>query len=606
MTGGGGKKTKRRLEQLPLEILESIMTWLDVASICSLACTCKTLESCASNVLTFLDKFHFPDHIAPTIELLERLLPLNPNLRSLKVDCEELDCSNVDLIIKPSLQEICLRNCFRFDGMLLYKIGNQCKDLRSLYVASVADRRGMKILVTDLEEILNNCTQLELSTKIWAPASDKLTSLEIGSIDSWAVVETLNSNVGQEGSSSNVSCIKKLRLSVDLISDALIAAISNALISLTDLDLRDAPYSQPIIDYDLANSGLQQIDQIDYDLTNAGLRTLNCNGELRRLSIVRIPKYRNSSFMGVNDAGLIFLAEKCKKLESICLGGFTHITDVGFERLFCSCPKLYKFRVFAGNSKFTGQAFRDLSTSSLSLTHVSLRKCSSLTNIAIVNLVEKSDLQILDLRRCERIGNTALRAIGSLSKLKVLLLDDTNITDKGLSFLRGRVISSLVSLSVRGCKQLTGKGISNLFEGLSKLELQRLDMSDIPELTDDGVLSFAKCHSPITVLRIGGSSLITDISIEALAHSDLQLLDLYHCGGITELASQWFEKPYFPKLKSLCFSGSIGADLAINRQKLYVGWCGCEQRSSALNLSGNLDSIDFSDFGTKDEEYLLF
>jgi hypothetical protein len=46
------------LDQLPATVLETIVSKLDVASICSVASTCKTFNACASHILTFIPSFH--------------------------------------------------------------------------------------------------------------------------------------------------------------------------------------------------------------------------------------------------------------------------------------------------------------------------------------------------------------------------------------------------------------------------------------------------------------------------------------------------------------------------------------------------------------------
>ena len=68
--------------------------------------------------------------IAPTVDLLRPLLPPNPYIRSVKVDCGQLDDSAIPLLVKPSLQELSLHNCSDFSGKLLSEIGNRCRDLR--------------------------------------------------------------------------------------------------------------------------------------------------------------------------------------------------------------------------------------------------------------------------------------------------------------------------------------------------------------------------------------------------------------------------------------------------------------------------------------------
>lgn len=47
-----------RLDQLPTALLATIMTKLDISSICSLAVICRAFNSCASHILSFLPNFH--------------------------------------------------------------------------------------------------------------------------------------------------------------------------------------------------------------------------------------------------------------------------------------------------------------------------------------------------------------------------------------------------------------------------------------------------------------------------------------------------------------------------------------------------------------------
>jgi hypothetical protein len=239
---------------------------------------------------------------------------------------------------------------------------------------------------------------------------------------------------------------------------------------------------------------------------------------------------------------------------------------------------------------------------------VSLRWCNLLTNHAIKNLVSNTRLKILDLRDCKHLGDGALRSISTLPELKILLLDGSDISDFGLSYLRG-VINSLVSLSVRGCKRLTDKCISALFEGSSKLELQQLDLSNLPNLSDNGVLTLAKCRVPISELRMRQCPLIGDASVMALASMQvdedrwhgcrLRLLDLYNCGGITQLSFWWLKKPYFPRLRWLGVTGSVSRDtvdaLARNRPFLHVAWHAEELGSNQWDNSHGLYMHDYDE-----------
>ncbi|XP_050946128.1 F-box/LRR-repeat protein 10 isoform X2 [Cucumis melo] len=516
----------------------------------------------------------FSPHFSSPLEFLRPLLPPNPFLISLKVDCGQLDDSAIQLLLKPSLHELCLHNCADFSGKLLSEIGGCCKDLRSLYLSSVAEKRGRAIHIEDLEELLSGCTQLEALTlmfdvsfflrqnfaRVWAMASEKLSSLEIGCIYSVTVTELLSQNLGAGNSMNRIvpsmwPNIEKLCLSVDYITDAMVGAISKGLISLTHLELQDAPIIEPRFSFDLTNVGLQQINQLS---------------KLRHLSLVRSQEFLVTYFRRVNDLGILLMADGCADLESICLGGFCRVTDTGFRTILHTFSNLNKLRVFHG-IQLTHLVFHDISATSLSLKHVSLRWCSLLTNDAVKNLSLNKDLSYLDLRDCRSLRDEALRAIGTIPKLKTLLLDGSDISDAGLSHLRPLIMSSLVSLSVRGCKKLTDKSITVLFDGLSKIELHVLDLSNLPYLSDAAILQLTRSKFAISELRLRQCPLIGDVSVMALASmqvnedqrhgSSLRLLDLYNCGGLTQLSFKWLKNPYFPRMRWLGVTGSLHRDL---------------------------------------------
>lgn len=81
--------------------------------------------------LIFVVGFTLKD-IALSTEIIRPLLPPNPYLRSLKVDCGKLDDSAIELMLRPTLHDLCLHNCADFSGKLLSGIGGKCKDLRSI------------------------------------------------------------------------------------------------------------------------------------------------------------------------------------------------------------------------------------------------------------------------------------------------------------------------------------------------------------------------------------------------------------------------------------------------------------------------------------------
>lgn len=558
-------------QRLPFAVIATILSKLDLRSLCAASASCRYFRSCAIHTLSFIPSFHLLE-IAPTLDLLRPLLPPNPYLRSLKLDCSRLDDSSIGYLARASLHELCLHNCENISGRLLFELGRKCPDLRSVYLSSLAEHRRLSVLYSELKELLTGCLHLESLSllfdvaevddpefaQVWATASDKLTSLEIGYIPMSMLTALLASAVKSRQSSpvlrtSVFPNLQKLCLSVDYITDILMSSLSTGLPSLTHLDLQDAPIVEPIQSSDLTNLGLQNINQ---------------HGKLKHISLIRSQEFLFTYFRRVNDLGILLMSDACASLEGISLGGFCRVTDTGFRAIIHACSNLRKLRVSHG-SQLTDLVFHDMSATSLSLTHVSLRWCNLLTDIGIKRLSFNTDLTVIDLRDCRNIGDESLECLSHLHKLHTLLLDGTDISDMGLLFL-GRGRFPLTSLSLRGCKRLTDVFIPPLFCNSVGLGIQMLDLSRIPNLSDNGILSLAKTRIPLAELRIRECPLIGDISVMALASmqveggsfgSSMRLLDIYDCGGITPLAIRWFKNPYFPRLRWLGVYGCLNRDM---------------------------------------------
>ncbi|KAI3698861.1 hypothetical protein L2E82_42739 [Cichorium intybus] len=605
------------LDQLSSEVVATIMTKLDVASICAISLTCRSFRVCAQDIFKFLPNFHLLEIAAP-IDRLGRLLLPNPSLRSLKLDCRRLNESSIDYLLQPGLLELSLRNCFKFSGRLLSEVGIRCKDLRSLYVSSVADNRGHLHDVCDLEQLLRGCNQLEELilmfdvsifrrpdfARVWTLASTKLTYLQIGYITQLMVTELLTPTISphQQPNPTHIPPpifpnIHKLSLSVDYISNTMINIISSTLIHLTHLDLRDQPIVEPGLAFDLTDEGLQLLDK---------------NGKLKHLSLIRSQEFNPTFFRRVTDQGILFMADRCTSIEAICLAGFCQVTDTGFKTLLHACKNLYKLKVFNG-TRMTDLVFHDMYATSLALTLVSLRCCNLLTNSAVLQLVLNTDLSVLDFRDSRNIGDKAVQAVSKLPKLTTLLLDGTDVTDIGLSYLKKGEKSTLVKLSIRGCKRLTCKCISTLFNNGSNRGLRELDLSNLPDLTNAGVLLLVKNRIPLVDLRMRQCPLIGDTSVMALASmtmrdgdrwhgSSLRSLDIYNCGGISKLAFQWLKRPYFPGLRWLGVAAAMNHELvdslALNRPFLHLMTRGEELGTDKWD---NLDDIYMHDYEEVDE-----
>jgi hypothetical protein len=79
-------------------------------------------------------------------------------------------------------------------------------------------------------------------------------------------------------------------------------------------------------------------------------------------------------------------------------------------------------------------------------------------------------------------------------------------------------------------------------------------------------------------------------------------LDLYNCGGITQLSFWWLKKPYFPRLRCLGVTGSASRDiidaLARSRPFLHVA---CHAEELGSNQWDNLHGLYMHDNDEVDE-----
>lgn len=614
--GGGG------LVQLPVCILQSILSKLDVPSICSAARSCKLLSLCASHTLSIVDSFHLLD-LPPTSEMLHHLLPPNLALKSLKVDCAQLGDSSIGHLANPQLEELCLRCCDNFTAELLFEIGRNCKNLRSLslelgWLDEREDRPRTFIHNAGLEQLLRGCSQLESLcltfdgssfdnskfAAIWRLAAPTLKVLELGYILAADAKEIFNSKIlssggnifghstlqMQEPKSTAFPNLQKLCLVLDWISDSVVGVISKNLPFLIHLDLRDEPIEEPRAAMDLTNWGMQQIS--------------SCS-KLQHLSLVRSQEDFAISFRRVNDLGILLMAENCPNLESVRLGGFCRITDAGFRAILHRCSNLQKLELLR-TTQLTDLVFHDISATPLSLTDVSLISCTLITDFSIIHLAYCKDIQVLDLKGCRRVGDDGLKVVSSLGKLKTLHLNSSDISDVGLSYL-GSGNAPLVSLSLRSCQRLTDKGISALVAGSLVQTLQNLDLSNIPNLTDNAILVLVKSGMQIVELRLRECPLIGDTSVIALASmhfqgrgygSTLRLLDIYNSGGITKLAISWFKKPYFSRLRWLGIGSNVNGYMEVlgrNRPLLRILWQGNELDRGRQDFSDEFYKVEFEE-----------
>ncbi|XP_042513762.1 F-box protein At-B-like [Macadamia integrifolia] len=370
--------------------------------------------------------------------------------------------------------------------------------------------------------------------------------------------------------------LRSISLVLDIISDELLIAIANNLQFLVELDLEDRPIKEPSLHHDMTNSGLQSL---------SSCRHLTC------LSLMRSKQNFATTFKRINDMGMFLLAEGCKSLESVRLGGFSRVSDAGFAAILHSCRSLKKFEVFSAFF-LSDLAFHNFSEAPSSLTEVRLISCSLITSETVGKLSSCRSLEVLDLWGCKSVADNWLGLISTLSGLTTLNLGGADITDNSLSVL-SMGNSPIASLCLRGCKRVTDKGLGLLFRGGGTISetLSALDLGYMPGISDRAVHTVAEAGLEITDLCLRYCYFVTDASMEVLASKrskegskPIRNLDLYHCIGLSLNLSAFLRRPSFCGLRwlgigqtSLSNRGNVGfSEICRDRPWLTVCWDGCE------------------------------
>ncbi|KZV55545.1 F-box protein At-B [Dorcoceras hygrometricum] len=546
-------------EGMPLPetlILNEIFPKLNLESLCSLACVCRTLTSMVSRALStiaFLDFSAF----SPNGDILGHIGSRIRGMTSLTIDCLRLDDSSVINMLGENIQELNLLKCASLSFDVISSIGGRCPDLRIL-VLELAEGISPEIFGEKLADILKRFNSLEhLTIKVRRtivdaddlgfidpilPKTLKCLKLEpVSEQDSFQFIQEIRDEkriprnlVNPSGPDFKLQC---LALVLDVISDRLVASITSSFPLLVDLNLEDRPCMEPILPHDLTNRGLQFLCSCEY---------LTC------LSIIRS---KVVPFKRINDLGILLLSESCGGLESVRLGGFSTVTDAGFSSLLNSCKNLKKFEVRHA-PLLSDLAFHEINGP---LVELKLVSCNLITSEAVAELSSSSTLEVLDTNGCRSIADPCLDYISFLRTLTSLNLGGADITDRGLRIL-GEGDLPIVSLRLRGCTRVTDRGIIFLLciGNRVKRTLSLLDVGHMPGISDRGIQAIASSAESLTELCMRYCFHVTDTSIKILASrrcdgpNMLQRLDVCQCirltAGIVEFLKK---KPLFRGLRWL-------------------------------------------------------
>ncbi|KAF6145981.1 hypothetical protein GIB67_033340 [Kingdonia uniflora] len=591
------KKKKREMRGLlgllPQSLMvDEIFSRLELDSLCSTAAVCRAMRVYASQALSSISILDLSGYCVDE-RVLNHILGVGENKvlkKSLTLNCFRLPGSSIAPFLTPNLHQLGLLKCSLLSSHFLVSIGQSCPNLRVL-VLEILDHDPPQVLKHNLRQMLKGCSHLEsLSLKLRRPGVSiihpiisfvfpkAIKILQLQPVLEQDVIYGIRDKSIPFSLEPTNFKLQTLSLVLDIISDDLILTITHSLPLLAELDLKDKPTREQLL---------------QRDFTNIGVQSLASCSRLTRLSLRRSRQNSpTSTFARVNDLAFFLLLEGCISLESVRLDGFSKVTDAGFISILHSCESLKTFEVFNSDS-LTDLTFHDLTDAPCSLIEVGLVSCRHITSETVEKFSLCKNLVVFYLSGCKSVSDRWLKSVSALSRLTTLNLCRANVTDNGLSALCSGN-APIASLCLRGCERVTDQGVALLFQGGSTISttLTILDLGDIPNISDMSIFAIARYGLGVTDLCIKYCILVTDAALKALASKrrlidgskPIQRLDLYKCTGLSLDSFGLLKRPSFPRLNWLgvgntCFSDEGYADFAeisSDRPWLTVCFDGCE------------------------------
>ncbi|XP_030439568.2 F-box/LRR-repeat protein 3 [Syzygium oleosum] len=297
---------------------------------------------------------------------------------------------------------------------------------------------------------------------------------------------------------------------------------------------------------------------------------------LRRLSMLESLKLDGCL---VTNSGLKAIGNCCLSLTELSLSKCSGVTDDGLSFLVTKHKQLRKLDITCCR-KITDVSIAHITSSCPALTSLRMESCTRVRKEAFVLIGQRCHaLEELDLTDNE-VDDEGLKYIARCSKLSILKLGIClNITDEGLSHI-GKSCSKLVELDLYRSAGITGLGIHEVARGCPSLET--INVSYCNDIMDTSLIALSKCER-LNTLEIRGCPLITSLGLVAIAVCCRQLskLDIKKCcniddGGMIPLAH------FSQNLRQINLSYTSVTDVGL----LSLASISCLQSMTILHLKG--------------------
>lgn len=217
--------------------------------------------------------------------------------------------------------------------------------------------------------------------------------------------------------------------------------------------------------------------------TKAGLALLTSFAHLNDVEVATIREYgsllpwltaADVKRRGVTDAFVDVLSSLASNLREVTLSFNPYITDSSLMLLGFRCPQLVSLE---------------------------LQDCMAITSQGLESVLRgcKGELEVLDVRGCSLLDDTAASMIAMCGKLRILRVRGTALTATGLR----RVIASCPSIEVIDVSGITLSSSDIQFLVASLTHLRNIDVSFCPGLPATDVQSLFDVNPCMTVKAFG-------------------------------------------------------------------------------------------------------
>jgi hypothetical protein len=350
-------------------------------------------------------------------------------------------------------------------------------------------------------------------------------------------------------------------------------------ISESSLDLRELGLhgctNFPHQSLNLCQQNLRNLVSADFSfctsLTDSNLQVLSRSAHLSSLNLRRCWK--------LTSPGIVLLLQSCHKLKYVCFSG-CNISDECLLAVSQQCPDLTGVDLSDCGS-VTDVGVTSFSIHNGRLEHLNLSCCKNVTDLGLTAISQGCPLlSTLSLSYCKNISDISIVTLAKHCPglAHIDLTGCWKISDQSIpDLLLGCRIKQL---SLSGCCYVTDLSFA-LITAAECPDLEFLDLSGIPEITDKSLLLIPQSFIHLKQLTVSCSS-ISDKCLVALGAGcpSLSSLNLRYCKNISDEGLIEFAKLH-RDMRALDLRECPGVS---DRTLFALGAC-CDELSS-LNLSG--------------------